>query len=32
MFDIENERQGHGVQHSQLAHSMVNINLYKSRT
>ena len=30
--DIENEGQGHGVQHSQWFHSMANINLYKRRS
>ena len=32
MFDIENEGQGHGVQHSQWFHSIANINLYKRHT
>ena len=32
MFDLENEGQSHGVQHSQWSHSMVNINLYRSHT
>ena len=26
MFDLENEDQGHGVQHSQWSHSMANIS------
>ena len=30
MFDLENEDQGHGVQHSQWCHSMTNITLCKS--
>ena len=30
MFDLKNEGEGQGVQHSQWCHSMVNINLYKS--
>ena len=29
MFDFENEGQGHGVQHSQWCHSMVNNNMHK---
>ena len=28
--DLDNLGQGHRVQHLQLCHSMVNINLYKS--
>ena len=29
MFDLENLGQGHGVQLSQLPHSMANIKIYK---
>ena len=32
IFDLENESQGHGIQHSQWSHSMANVNLYKSHT
>ena len=30
MFELENEDQGHAVQHSQWCHLMANINLCKS--
>ena len=29
MFDLEDEGQGHGLQHSQWCHSMANISIYK---
>ena len=32
MCDFENEDQGNGVHHSQLSHSMANINLYESHS
>ena len=32
MFDLENEGQRHGVQHSSWCHSMAKINLCKSYT
>ena len=31
-FDLENEGQGHGVQHFHWSHSMANINLYEGHT
>ena len=29
-FEIENVGQGHGVQFSELQHSMANVNIYKT--
>ena len=31
MYDLENEGQVHGVEHTQWLHSMANINLSKSQ-